>query len=227
MIAGSVYNLLMQNIQNIAEQLLNRSLNKRDGLSKTLIEITEKRLGFALPPALRSFYLKIGNNERFSQSFSRFLMLDDLLVAHDKLIFLAENQHVCSWAFDVNDINKQKLTVYQTQNEGEFFNEQIDLAEFIRINLYYQLAQGGYEHCATIQVEEEHNFAQVLQCLATDKSWQKVVDHNHLVIYCNKSQLIWYLTNQDAEIHEMIFASTLLKKDLNALIRQFGFSDLG
>lgn len=175
--------------------MLNRALAKRDGFSKVLIEKTEKRLGFALPQVLRDFYLILCNNERFSQSFSRFIWPADLELVHEKLIFLEENQGVCFWAIDLKEFNNHNFTVYQTPTDGEFFSEHVDLKEFIRINLYYQLAQGGYAHCGTIDVENEPKLAPVLQLLATDKAWQKVVSHNHLVIYCNKNQLIWYLTN--------------------------------
>jgi hypothetical protein len=214
--------------EKITAQLLNRTLNKRDGFSLSRIEKAEARLGFALPSALRDFYLTLGNNDRFSQSFSRFVAPEDLAVAHGKLIFLCENQDVCYWAVDANiDYKNQQPTVYQTQLDGKFFSEKIDLQAFIRINLYYQLAQGGYAYCATIDADDKDTLTPVLQLLATDTSWQKVVDYNHLVIYCKQSQLIWYLTNQNNEISDMILASTLLKKDLNVLIRDFGFDDLG
>jgi hypothetical protein len=213
--------------EQIVSQLLSRVLNKRDGFSLLRIEKAETRLGFALPSALRDFYLAVGNNERFSQSFSRFVAPEDLEVAHGKLIFLCENQDVCYWAIDANiDYKNQQPIVYQTNTKGKFFSENIDLREFIRINLYYQLAQGGYAYCATIDADDEETLAPVLQLLAKDKSWQKVVDYNHLVIYCQQSQLIWYLTNQNNEISDMILASTLFKKDLNVLIRDFDFDDL-
>ncbi len=72
--------------------MLNRALAKRDGFSKVLIEKTEKRLGFALPQVLRDFYLILGNNERFSQSFSRFIWPADLELVHEKLIFLEKTK---------------------------------------------------------------------------------------------------------------------------------------
>jgi hypothetical protein len=214
--------------EKIAAQLLNRPLNKRDGFSLSRIQKAEARLGFALPSALRDFYLTLGNNERFSQSFSRFVAPEDLEISHGKLIFLCENQDVCYWAIDANiDYKNQQPTVYQTNTEGKFFSEKIDLQPFIRINLYYQLAQGGYAYCATIDADDKDTLTPVLQLLDTDKSWEKVVDYNHLVIYCKQSQLIWYLTDQNNEISEMIFASTLHRKDLHVLIRDFGFDDLG
>lgn len=219
-------------MQQIAEQLLDRALLPKDGIAKTLIENTEQRLGFALPQALRNFYLKTGNNQRFSQAFNHFLMPDDLTVEHGKLIFLAENQHVCWWAIAISELQNAFITVYQTTDDqttidSDFYNEGVDLTEFIRINLYYQLAQGGYQFCGDIQVEETHKFAQVLQLLTTDDAWQKVVVHNGLIIYANGCQLIWYFTNQDGDIFETIFASTLHKKDLTTLIKNYQFNDLG
>jgi SMI1 / KNR4 family (SUKH-1) len=157
-------------IETIAEGLLNRPLTPRDGCSEATIKLVEKRLGFTLPNALREFYLCVGKNSAFSQAFSRFVSPQALEIDNNKVVFLAENQEVCLWAFDTQDRAKHP-TVYQTQSGGEFFIEDVTIEEFIRINLYYQLAQGGYPHCATIQVEETQALNKVFNHLGSNADW--------------------------------------------------------
>ena len=60
------------------------------------IEAAEARLGFAIPEALRDYYLSVGRHE-LNRVHNRLWSPDDLEVSHGRLVFLEENQCVVYW----------------------------------------------------------------------------------------------------------------------------------
>ena len=199
----------MNTIKEIAARLLGRQLEATDGID---IKPAEERLGISLPQALADFYLSVGNNKTVTSSFQRFAGINELYYTDNKLVFLEENQGVCYWGVDL--ITEK---VYQCTNEGgEWYYEGLALSEFLELILYYQFAEGGYEYAATLDDTED------IKAYLAVLDWDKVVDHNQLIIHYNHDKLIWYFT----ENPETVFLSTRTKIEMEEMMAEYGFVPL-
>jgi hypothetical protein len=92
--------------------------------------------------------------------------------------------------------------------------------------MYYQCAQGGYEHGSAvyeINFDSKDKYLQFLTDITVD--YEKVVEHNGLVIYQNGGKLIWHFVNEGGDLADTIFASTRTTKDMEEL-EIYGFSEL-
>ncbi|MDR1794864.1 MAG: SMI1/KNR4 family protein [Erysipelotrichaceae bacterium] len=212
-------------IATVAERLLNRRLRRKDGYREKEVAAAETRLGFPLPTALRQLYLLIGRVNVLVDSFQHFFSLDQLTVIGDKLCFLQENQTVCYWSCDLGEENP---LIYQTEwQEGEGQSRtpkdthiqeanEIRMTEFLDIILYYQMAQIGYQYAGDCDSFDTQ------KTLSPD--WNKVVDHNGLVIWWRDDCLIWYLTDPDGSVvDDDLFLSTRTRKAFNQAAREYGF----
>lgn len=213
------------NLQEVAESLLGRKVTKKDGIRLSEIESIEKLLGVKIPSILKDFYLLVGNVEMFMSSFEQFI---EPYLKDGMLIFLEENQGCCYWA--VNTENTDNPNVFMcTHLESEnpqWVEEKVSLLPFILILLYYQCAQGGYKYSATIDegsFESREKYLHFLYSITAD--YQKVVEHNGLVIYQHKRKLIWYFMDRDNNVADTIFASAQTKKEMKVL-EVDGFQEL-
>lgn len=221
----------MYKIKRIAEELLGRKVQQADGISASEIEKAEICLGFDFPEVLRYFYLLIGNQPLFMSSFQRILKPDEVYREGDKVVFAEENQNVCYWGIQLQDIFNEEIMVFQCNNDGslEWYSEKINLGAFLKLLLYYQCAQGGYEYSGYIgrdffmDKKEQNTFFQNL-----NENWEKVVDHNHLIIYCKEGKLIWYFTDEKGEVNMeySVLASTRTETALEELINTYDFVEL-
>ena len=177
-------------IKETAEKLLGRSLEKNDGISIEIIEETELILDIKLQKYLKDFYSKIGNIQLFTESFNKIIDTDRLYFKDDKLVFLEENQEVCIWGINIYE---EDPIVYQNSND-EWYSEEVKLSEFLYIIMYYQCAQGykNVENIDTKNIKEKIN--KILN------EMQKVVDHDHLIIYWKNNVLLWYYTDEENEM---------------------------
>ncbi|MBA4190760.1 MAG: hypothetical protein C0467_22470 [Planctomycetaceae bacterium] len=66
------------------------------GFPLRAVEAAEARLGFAIPEALRDYYLSVGRHE-LNRVHNRLWPPDDLEVHEGRLVFLEENQCVLYW----------------------------------------------------------------------------------------------------------------------------------
>lgn len=217
---------MSNNFQNIAETILGRDLNELDGMSTEQLKILENFLGAKLPQDLADFYLLVGNLKIFMSSFQEFVTP---FIHHGKLIFLEENQGVCFWGIDMNNKEDQKSVLMCTNlevDEPEWFPENVNLADFLKIIMYYQVAQGGYPYSSAVyesEFENHQEYATFLQ--EVTKHFTQVVQHNGLCIYQKQTKLIWHFTDKDDALVDIIFASTATAEDMEEL-EQFGFSEL-
>jgi hypothetical protein len=207
--------------QQIAEKLLNRPLIKEDGIDLKLLEEVEYLLGLKLPQALKDFYLCVGNLDTFTNSFERFVNYDKLYFINDKLVFLEENQDVCCWGIDAKEANP--LVYMCTDESEEWYPEEVRLSEFLVIMLYYQFAQGGYEYSGSI--DEKQISDEKLENLT--REWEKVVDHNRLIIYWQSGKLIWYFTDETGHLERTgdftsVFVSMRTEQQLREM-EAYGF----
>lgn len=211
-----------ENFASIAAWLLGRPLTAEDGVPEAECAAAEQRLGLRLPAALREFYLAVGREPAITQSFECFAEPEEWTVSDGKIAFLEENQGVCCWAAD------SQSKVYQTAdlNEPEWQEEAHGLPEFLRVLLYYQMAQGGYPFCGMIPGEEFESPAGVLDFIA-GKGGRQVVDSNGLKIFRAGDQaLVWYL-HEDGVPDPGLFLSTLSEETFQRLCAEWEFDDLG
>jgi hypothetical protein len=212
-------------IRIVAENLLGRCLTEKDGMNLSEIEKAENLLGLKFPSALRDFHLLIGNLDMFISSFEQFV---EPYIKGEILVFLEENQGVCYWGININDI--ENSTVYMcTDIEAEnleWYSEKVTLADFLTILMYYQCAQGGYEFGSAVY---ESNFDSKEEYLAffanLTSDYKNVVTHNGLVIFQSKGKLIWHFTDEDGNLADTIFVSTRTAEEMKEL-EIYGFREL-
>lgn len=213
-------------IKDIAEKLLGRSLTEKDGVDIATIEKAEDRLGEKLPVILKEFYINVGKLDFFTSSFQLFLLPEDLYFEDGKLVFLEENQVVCFWGINLHEENS---LVFQMQNidKAIWYSEEILLSEFLKMMMYGQCAEGGYEYSGAIYDIDKDELREFTDEI-TASNWKKVVDHNNWIIFENERKLIWYYTTNDGGLADgyPLFVSTKTKSDLEKMEKEFGFSDL-
>ena len=83
-------------VENEVGQLF-REIREGDGISVVVVESAERRLGAALPPPLRTLYLRCGAREDLLREYEEVLAPDRLSFADGVLQFASENQGVCKW----------------------------------------------------------------------------------------------------------------------------------
>ena len=209
----------MENFIQIVEQLLGRKLNTDDGYTSDEIKQAENMLGLTMPKALRLFYSSVGKVEMLTSSFQSFLPLNELQSDGDKIIFLAENQEVCLWATTIHD---NTIWVKYCDEEG-WITEPIELLEFIKLTIYYNCAQGGFEFIGV--TEHEKAYPTILEYV--QKKWDKVVCYNALIIYSYQDNLIWHFYNDNnTPTDKEIFLSCRTEEKFNEFSNLFGFFEL-
>ena len=204
-------------IRTIAEGILGRRLTMKDGKEMSEIETVEKSLGLKLPTVLRDFHLLVGNLDMFISSFEQFV---EPYIKGEMLVFLEENQGVCFWAVNIHDT--EDFMVYQCADMEaenlEWFSEEVALTNFLIILMYYQCAQGGYEHGSAVyenNFNSRGNYMQFLTNITVD--YKKVVEHNGLVIYQNDGKLIWHFLDGKGNVADTIFVSARTAEDIKEL----------
>jgi hypothetical protein len=210
-----------EDIIDVATWLLDRPLTEQDGIPAAECAAVEHRLGCTAPAALRDFYLAMGRQPAITASFQRFYEPDRWAVSAEKLVFLEENQGVCYWAAD------PQSKVYQAVDlkAPQWREEPVDLPEFLRVLLYYQMAQGGYPHCGMIPSGEFSNLDEV-QALIDDMGGRRVVDMEGLRIFVVADQvLVWYMHKEKA-LESPLFLSALHEAPFQRLCDQWLFVDL-
>ena len=212
-------------IKAIAESIIGRKLTIEDGISISKIKDIENKLECKIPTELKDFYNLIGNLDMFMSSFEDF---PEPYLIGNKIVFLEENQGVCYWGINKDD--SESPTVYvctDIESENlEWYSESVNLAEFLKIIMYFQCAQGGCKHGGAIydcNFKSKDEYVGVLNKLVHD--WQKVVEHNGLVIFQNRGKLVWYFTDEQGSIGDTIFASTYSELGMKEL-EIYGFKEL-
>jgi hypothetical protein len=212
----------IKNFTDDAAWLLGRALTEQDGLPETVCTETERDLRFAVPTALKDFYLAVGGQAAFMSSFQQFAEPQQWLICEEKLVFLEENQGVCYWATDAQG------NVYQTTDleAPEWHRAALDLPGFLHAMLYYQMAQGGYPFCGMIPADS-FSCLQDVEDLVKEIGGRLVVDMPGLKVFAVAEQaILWYL-HSDGEPDPGLFLSALDEQRFGALCEQWQFDDLG
>lgn len=186
--------------QTIAESLLGRALTPQDAIDTSTLSEAEEKLGLALPKALKDFYLTVGKLPQFMGGFQTFALPSQLYVKDDQLIFLEDEEGGCYWG-----VNKEGQ-VFQFDEEGEGYSLDFNLASFLTLMLYYQVAQGAeYTYSSNLLDQELAEFYQ-------SEGWQKVIDYDDLVIYQLNQSLIWYFRDEEGEVlDDLVYFVSLLE----------------
>lgn len=126
-------------------------LTERVAVAERAIAAAEKRLGVAVPAALRGYYLVAGREQRFNTSFQRMLPVSEWSVDDGRLIFMEENQAVVFWGVDVRSRRSADPPVFQGVNDEPiaWYPESPRCSEFLSVILQLQAVSGGMPHCAT------------------------------------------------------------------------------
>lgn len=105
-----------------------------------------QELNVSLPKALHEYYEIAGMENQPRSTFNRLLSPKDLVVSHERLVFMEENQAIVCWGLAVNDL-EENPTVEQALNiNGElsdWHSEGVSCADFLLANLYWQASFGG------------------------------------------------------------------------------------
>ena len=212
-------------IRIIAENILGRHLTEQDGMIISEIETVEHSLGLKLPAALRDFHLLIGKLDMFISSFEQFV---EPYIKGEMLVFLEENQGVCIWGINIRDSENETVfmcTDFETDNP-EWYSEKVSLTDFLTILMYYQVAQGGYDHGSAVYESNFDNKEAYVQFLVDiTAGYNKVVEHNGLVIYQDSGKLIWHFTDEKGNLANTIFVSTRMAEGMQEL-ETYGFEEL-
>jgi len=211
------------NLADLAAWLLGRPLTKRDGVPAAECEAAQQRLGCALPAVLKDFYKAVGRQPLVMSSFQRFAEPHEWTLSDGKIVFLEENQGVCYWAVDAQS------KVYQAADldAPQWHPEPLDLAEFLQVLLYYQMAQGGYAFCGMIPGDDFSTLEDV-QSLVADMQGRPVVDMSGLKIFVVADQaLVWYLHEEGALPDPGLFLSALHEDPFQHWSDKWSFDDLG
>ncbi|OWK38064.1 hypothetical protein FRUB_07184 [Fimbriiglobus ruber] len=115
------------------------------GYPLRMVEAAEARLGFAIPEALRDYYLSVGRHE-LNRVHNRLWSPGDLEVSHGRLVFLEENQCVIYWGVRRRTTSADPV-VFQTMDldDGEWVAE-VRCSLFLPAMLCWYAASGSMPH---------------------------------------------------------------------------------
>jgi len=203
----------IHDIQALAEDLLGRPLTAQDGFRQKSIASAEHALGRSLPAPLETFYRLIGKLPQFTNAHEHFYRPGKLRIVDGLLMFLDENQHVCSFGVDPQE------RVFRC-HDNERYDEKVDLQAFLNLILQYQVAQGS-DYSFTVNLPEDK-----LGVLLAQDEWQETVNHNQLLIHRLDGFLIWYFRDASGQVmDDMIFFSGL-NDPPETLIERYCLEDL-
>jgi len=193
----------MHRIRTIAEDLLGRPLTAQDGVTPESIASAERALGRSLPVPLATFYRLVGNLPQFTNAFQEFAAPAQLRDVDGLLMFLDENQGVCSWGVDAQG---RVFQCHHIGNERHDYDEELDLQAFLELILQYQVAQGYNIYSYSIGVPDDE-----LADLFTQDGWQETVNHNRLVIRRLHGFLIWNFLETNGQVqNDLVYFSSLI-----------------
>ncbi|MEU3464534.1 SMI1/KNR4 family protein [Streptomyces sp. NPDC006733] len=81
-------------------------LQTGDGWSVAQVEAAERRLGLALPAALRAAYLLLGRRGDLTSNYDTLLRPDELHVVDGALVYRVENQGAACWGIRLADLEQ-------------------------------------------------------------------------------------------------------------------------
>ena len=190
---------------------LGSPLGKTAGVSPAALAAAEKSLGVVVPAALKAYYEVAGNERRLNQAHNRLLPPGEWRVAHQRLVFLEENQAVVYWGVSVRNPQKDDPPVSQAQNDDDlrWFQEHRRCSTFLAVMLHYQAVCGGFKHCATSSPPQDWK-------ARLKRDWSCYGTVNRLAAYSRQNQVVC------VEPDLGLLAAGKTRTDLHALVRDLG-----
>ena len=197
-------------------------------MSASEVDAAQSLCKCTFPEELNVFYRLLGNLSMFMSSFQNFI---EPYRKGDYLVFLEENQGVCYWGVNLHDTpSNEDIKVYMCTDIDaerlEWHPEEITLKAFLLVIMYYQCAQGGYQYGSAVYKSDfEHEDEYLAFLKDVTEGWKEAVNYNGLVIYIRSTALIWHFLDENGRVGDIIFASSLKKKEIEQLGKQ-GFDEL-
>lgn len=122
------------------------------------MEAAEARLGFALPRALRTLYLRTGRAKSLHAAHNMLVPPEAIDLAGDHLVFYEENQAVVVWAIARARLSEADPPVDQGQCSDDgwtFYPEFGSVSEFACSQGAWQAVQGGLPFVGVLQQPAE------------------------------------------------------------------------
>lgn len=165
------------------------------GVSAPAIEAAELELDVTLPAALRDFYLVAGSHP-FCRAYNRLLGPAGLSREPAHLVIAEENQNAVCWGVRLDSLldgaREDDPQVWQAVNSEpmKWFAQEASVSEFLRIMLYWQAVNGGFEFAGAAPLGET-SLAQV------EATWPKIADHDGLTIFAKPEQVVCVMGPKD------------------------------
>ncbi|MFN7972773.1 MAG: hypothetical protein U0166_10565 [Acidobacteriota bacterium] len=130
--------------RELGQRYLGGSVTGKDGVPEEQVILAESRLGFALPCALRDYYLVLGAVPKLNRVHNRLLAPSELQPEEGFLVFLEENQGVVSWGIPLSIIAEEDPVVWQRTNTPPFrwLSEEKTFVAFLE-SMFTWYAEGG------------------------------------------------------------------------------------
>ena len=120
-------------------RIFSRPLRKGDAVPEARLRRAEKRLGVALPGAMRDYYLLAGSAAE-NREHNVLFTPDELALEGGYLVFMEENQAVVHWGIPLSLTRRADPQVWQRVNADipEWHSEDMTFSVFIVKNLAWQ-----------------------------------------------------------------------------------------
>lgn len=188
----------MEKIRETITRLLGHQPGTADGIDADEIALAEKTAGIAIPSPLRLFYALAGRHAALMNGFNDFALPHELQAKNGRVLFLSENQGGCCWGFEPGEADP--LVCMNPAGTDEW-HEEMRLSHFLVMVLYYQCAQGGYEYCGTVGLDDDALTRQL------EAAWETVVHENGLFVAYQPDCLIWYLKDREGNVLDYVYFS--------------------
>ena len=135
------------------EQLF--EFENQKGFTEEEIAKCEKRLGIKLPTTLRNLYLKYGKDDLLN-SHHYFVTPNNLnFYSSDWLSIYYENQAVCGWAINKNELSRPKCKVYCFHDDLQYIEDDSIENFLVKLGFYYSDSIFRYGVKSKFRVEDE------------------------------------------------------------------------
>ena len=163
-------------------------------------------------------YRHVGAVDGLMGGFEAFRPPEEWELDDGRLVFLDENQGVCSWGVDGDG------QVWMLTDDG-FSPEEAGIGGFLLTVLPYQLAQGGWPHTSEGVVPASELRTELAR-IAALRDWPLQADHNGLLVYGAGPHLLWALEPAPGEQTASIFLSSGVDAEFQRLTGELGFDEL-
>lgn len=166
-----------------------------EGCDNNELTQIETNLKISFPQQLKEFYMIFGRKEDFLEVVNNILLPNKIYIENNILVFVEENQHVCSYGLDIN--------LHKVFYLSDGFKEEIELD--IEDFLIYILALQGMGHLDCVG-KLEYKFIDILKknfTLLTKTEKNGVVFLGDDAIFVNVGDTI-YVSAKDDECMAMI-----------------------